>query len=128
MSEEGKISGSDIQLTQEKAIPTTVVKEDNIGKYKDRHILSSAIQEGASLEDISKLLLSHNDPLDSNKFILILVLMAFSKDGMLPLHKALSFARSDLVSLFLSFDASVCQVPYRDIPLTHLALSLSGTT
>ena len=45
---------------------------------------------------------------------------------MLPVHKALLFARSDVVELFLSVENSIAQIPYRDIPITHLALSLAG--
>ncbi len=44
----------------------------------------------------------------------------------MPLHKALMFARSDVVELFLSIETSIAYIPYRDIPITHLALSLAG--
>jgi len=52
--------------------------------------------------------------------------MVHAKDGMLSIHKALMFARSDIVDKFLSIDENLIQIPYRDIPITHLALSLAG--
>ncbi len=53
--------------------------------------------------------------------------MSYSKEGMLPIHKSLQFARNDVVELFLSVEESLSQIPFRDIPITHLALALAGT-
>lgn len=52
--------------------------------------------------------------------------MVYLKDGMQPIHKALTFARNDVVELFLSIEPSTAEIPYRDIPIVHLALSLAG--
>lgn len=48
------------------------------------------------------------------------------KDGMLSIHKALAYARSDVVELFLSVEPLLAQLSYRDNPITHLALVLGG--
>lgn len=52
--------------------------------------------------------------------------MTFLKDGMMTIHKALAYARSDLVQLFLAVEPSLAQMSYRDNPATHLALVLGG--
>ena len=54
--------------------------------------------------------------------------MVYSREGMLPIHKALLFGRSDVVKLFLEIDETIAQFPYRDIPITHLAIGLAGST
>lgn len=45
---------------------------------------------------------------------------------MLPIHKALSLARFDVVHLILEASPTLIFYPFRDIPITHLSLSLAG--
>jgi hypothetical protein len=99
--------------------------EEIVNKKYSRYQLFDAIQEGATIDTIREILGSYNDPIGSTFFYYI-DLSTSLKDGMLSIHKALAFARSDIVELFLSVNPELAQIPFRDNPITHLALVLGG--
>jgi hypothetical protein len=96
-------------------------------KRRDKYLLHDAIQEGALLEDITKILGEHDPTTCKDDTLNCVVLEAYSREGKLPIHKALLLGRNDIVSLFLSYAPSLVHIPYADIPITHLALSLAST-
>jgi len=99
--------------------------EEEIVKKYGRYQLFDAIQEGATVDIIQDILHSYHDPIESI-FLHYIDLSTSLKDGMLSIHKALAFARNDIVELFLSINPDLAQIPYRDNPITHLALVLGG--